>query len=87
MRQGGTLSSAPAVCISGELWKYAVGKVFLLNFILSSTIKKYKGGVSGLMIRTDPATAVWNSGLDRGWLWHLSLERHNNAHTVVSTLC
>lgn len=56
--QGGTLNSAPAVCSSGELWKFAVGKVFLLNFIFSSTVKKYRGGVSGLMIRTDPATLL-----------------------------
>lgn len=54
----GRLNSAPAVCSSGELWKFAVGKVFLLNFIFSTMVKKCKDGMSGLMIRTDPATAV-----------------------------
>lgn len=39
---GGTLNSAPAVCSSGELWKFAVGEVFLLNFIFSSIVKKCK---------------------------------------------
>lgn len=61
-----TLNSAPAVCSAGELWKFALGEVFLLNFIFSSTVKKCKGSMSGLMIRTDPATAVWSYSLDKG---------------------
>lgn len=29
---GETLNSAPAVCSPGEVWKFAVGKVFFIEF-------------------------------------------------------
>lgn len=62
----GMLNSAPAVCSTGELWKFAVGKVSLLNLIFSSAVKKCKGSMSGLVIRMDPASAVWSSSFDKG---------------------